>query len=325
MKIDVVQSSLESTFSALPNTVTGALPVYHGKVRDIVDLGENLLMIASDRISAFDRVLSTVPFKGEILTRIARFWFNATGDIIPNHFLSDNESAYKLETISPRTMLCKKAQMLPIEVIVRGYVTGSAWRDYMKGNTISGIRLPDGMKENQKLPKPILTPTTKESEGHDKPISCEEIVSSGLVDADLMRQVEKAALALFERGNEIVGKQGLILVDTKYEFGLINGKLHICDEMHTPDSSRYWYKDTYENLFKQGEKQRELDKEYFRRFLMDKGFSGDGNPPEIPASIRTEIALRYISAYETITGKEFSVEKRSLEAELEYIKKICAC
>jgi phosphoribosylaminoimidazole-succinocarboxamide synthase len=292
--------------------IPAGVPYYQGKVRDVFDMGSELVLFASDRISAFDRVLSTVPFKGEVLNRVSLYWFDQTRDIIKNHIKRQ---------LSPRAVLVEKVNILPVEVIVRGYITGSAWRDYEAGKDVSGIKLPAGLKINQKFDTPILTPSTKAPRGqHDEPISCEEIVKTGLVEAKLWKKVEETALALFKRGTELAAKNGLILVDTKYEFGLLNGELILADEIHTPDSSRFWYADTYKELFSKGEKQRELDKEYFRQWLISKGFKGDGNPPEIPAEIRSEVAARYIKAYEEITGKKFVSEIENAEAEKKNIQ-----
>lgn len=311
---------LGSTMDSLPASVARGRPVYRGKVRDVVDLGSRLLLVTSDRISAFDRVLSTIPCKGEVLNRIAMFWFEATRDILPNHLVPPGKAGgLDVFASSPRTMLAAKAEMLPVEVVVRGYLTGSAWRDYEAGRAVSGIVLPKGMRNGERFPTPLLTPSTKESEGHDLPISGDEIVRRGLVPAELWKETERAALALFARGQEIARKNGLILVDTKYEFGLVDGVLTVCDEIHTPDSSRYWYADTYESLFAKGEKQRELDKEYFRQWLIGKGFMGDGPAPAIPDDVRIEVASRYVRAFETVTGTSFAPRSGSLEREVAFL------
>jgi phosphoribosylaminoimidazole-succinocarboxamide synthase len=273
-----------------------------GKVRDVIDLGSELLIVTTDRISAFDRVLTTIPCKGEVLNTISLHWFHAAQDIVSHHVR---------EEISPRTIRAVSAKVLPVEVVIRGYLTGSAWRDYQKGSTISGIELPAGMKFNQRFEHPLLTPSTKEmGGGHDLPISREEILSSGLVPRPIWEQVEEASQALFRRGTEMAARQGLILVDTKYEFGLRDGKLLLVDELHTPDSSRYWYADTYPSRFAEGAAQRELDKEYLRQWLLARHWSGDGAPPEIPADVRVQVAQKYIDAWETITGREFSPHAR---------------
>jgi phosphoribosylaminoimidazole-succinocarboxamide synthase len=273
-------------------------PLTSGKVRDVVDAGTDLLICTTDRISAFDRVLTTVPCKGEVLNTISLFWFRSTSDIIPNHVR---------EEISARTIRAVKCRVIPVEVVVRGYLTGSAWRDYQRGALISGIRLPAGMRFNQGFDKPILTPSTKEEKGsHDRPVSREEIISGGLVQESLWEGIEEAAIALFRRGTEIAARSGLILVDTKYEFGIHEDRLLLVDELHTPDSSRYWYADTWEQLFAQGAGQRELDKEYLRQWLLARGWKGDGAPPRIPDDVRVQVARKYIQAWETITGSPFT-------------------
>jgi phosphoribosylaminoimidazole-succinocarboxamide synthase len=282
-------------------------PVRCGKVRDVVDLGDELLITTTDRISAFDRVLSTIPCKGEVLNTLSLFWFNATRDIIPNHIR---------EEISPRTIRGVKCAVLPVEVVVRGYLTGSAWRDYQKGSAVSGIPLPPGMRFNERFPRPLLTPSTKEEAGsHDRPVSREEIISTGLVEKKLWEKVEEVSLALFGRGTDLAARNGLILVDTKYEFGLRDGELLLVDEVHTPDSSRYWFSDTWESLFREGAPQRELDKEYLRQWLLARGWKGDGPAPAIPDEVRLEVARKYISAWEKITGNEFSPRARTAKEE----------
>jgi phosphoribosylaminoimidazole-succinocarboxamide synthase len=301
------------------------LSCVHGKVRDIYSIPSELIMggkkgidylliFTSDRISAFDKVLTTIPLKGEVLNRISIFWFDKTCDIVENHIVRQ---------VSARAVLVKRYNVLPVEVVIRGYLTGSAWRDYQSGKSISGIKLPEGMRFNEKLPKPLFTPSTKEERGkHDIPISREEIVEKGILSEDLLLKVERTALKLFERGSEVVRKQGLILVDTKYEFGLSGGDIVLIDELHTPDSSRFWYADTYEELFTKGDKQRKLDKEYLRQWLMEQGFKGDGEIPEIPDNVRIEVACRYIKAYEEITGKDFVPESKSVEDEIARINNV---
>lgn len=263
-----------------------------------MDLGTELLIATTDRISAFDRVLSTIPCKGEVLNTLSLFWFGRTADIVANHVV---------EEVSPRTVRAVKCEVLPLEVVVRGYLTGSAWRDYQKGASISGIALPQGMRRDQRFPEPLLTPSTKEGNGtHDRPIAREEILSGAVVPRALWERIEETALALFRRGREIASARGLILVDTKYEFGLKDGALRLVDEVHTPDSSRYWYADGYESRFDAGESQRELDKEYLRQWLLQRGFRGDGTPPAIPDDVRVEVAWKYVTAWQTITGTEFT-------------------
>jgi phosphoribosylaminoimidazole-succinocarboxamide synthase len=279
-----------------PGLVPGA-PHRSGKVRDIWDLGDSLLILVSDRVSAFDRVLTTLPCKGEVLNRISLFWAEQTRDIIANHVLGQP---------SPRSTLARKCRVVPIEVVVRGYLAGSAWRDYSKGGTVSGIRLPAGLRENQRFERPLLTPSTKEEQGaHDRPISRDQIIAEGRVPAALWSRIEDTALALFERGTRLLSSRGLILVDTKYELGVVGDELLLIDEVHTPDSSRFWYAADYAERFAAGEPQRQLDKEYLRRWLMDRGFIGDGEPPAIPDDVRIETARRYVEAFERITGQPF--------------------
>lgn len=273
------------------------LGLYRGKVRDVLDLGERLVMTATDRISAFDRVLAEVPHKGEVLNRLSLFWFEQTADIIPNHILAE---------LSPRTVVAAKCSVLPVEVVVRGYLTGSAWRDYQKGREIPGIKLPAGLRRYQRFSQPLLTPSTKAPAGeHDEPISAGDIVRRGLVEAGLWARVEKAALALFRRGSEIASARGLILVDTKYEFGLRGGELVLVDELHTPDSSRFWFSEGYQAALAAGSDPRELDKEYFRRWLIERGWSGEGVPPPITTEVLEETSRRYRDIFSLITGEEF--------------------
>jgi phosphoribosylaminoimidazole-succinocarboxamide synthase len=294
--------------------------ITHGKVRDIIDLDDHLLICTSDRISAFDRVLGTVPYKGEVLNKIALFWFEKTKDILQNHIVRE---------VGARTVFTRKCTVLPVEVVVRGYLTGSAWRDYSAGKKISGIELPGGMQFNQKFDRPLLTPSSKAEQGeHDLPLSREEILERNIVDAGLWKQVEEAAFALFERGSQAAAENGLILVDTKYEFGTIGDELFLIDEVHTPDSSRFWYAEDYEKLFAEGKPQNILDKEYLRSWLMEHGYMGDGTPPEIPEEVFCETANRYITAFETITGTDFvpsslsaDDEKKKIVETMEQIQK----
>ena len=315
MNFSLIEKNLENTFFGIEKKdVPSETKLYKGKVRDVIDLGKELLLITSDRISAFDVILSTIPFKGEVLNRITLFWFKETTDIIQNHIE---------EEISPRTVKVKKCKMLPVEVVVRGYLTGSAWRDYSAGKEVSGITLPKGMQFNQKFEMPLFTPFTKAEAGkHDEPISSSEILARGLVDKKIWQQAEETALALFKRGTDIAAKNGLILVDTKYEFGIFDGKLVVADEMHTPDSSRFWYADTYEKLYLENKEQRQLDKEYFRQWLISKAYMGIGSPPEIPREVRIETANKYVTSCENITGKEFLPKAENSEAEKQ---KVVSC
>ncbi|HUX22742.1 MAG TPA: phosphoribosylaminoimidazolesuccinocarboxamide synthase [Spirochaetia bacterium] len=310
MKREEIAPFLGSTFSGFSkDDLPAKVNLKKGKVRDIVELGDKLLIVTSDRISAFDRILTTIPCKGEVLNRLSIYWFNETKDILENHLV---------EELTPRSMLVRKGSVVPIEVVVRGYLTGSAWRDYEADKAVSGIELPKGMRVNQRFDLPLLTPSTKEEQGeHDRPISTKEIVESGIVEPGLWKRIETAATELFERGSEVLGKRGLILVDTKYEFALLDGRLILVDEIHTPDSSRFWFADTYDELFEAGKDQRKIDKEYLRGWLMERGFMGDGEPPEIPDEVRIEVAWRYIQAYELITGTDFRASSGTAEAERE--------
>ena len=282
--------------------------LYVGKVRDVYNIDDKYMaMVVSDRISAFDVVLPKgIPYKGQVLNQIAAKFLDATADILPN---------WKLATPDPMVTVGLKCEGFRVEMIVRGYLAGSAWREYKAGaRTLCGVQLPEGMVENQRFvdpdtgfPTPIVTPTTKADEGHDENISREEIIRTGLVAKEDYDQLEKYALQLFERGTEIAAKHGLILVDTKYEFGKRDGKIYLIDEIHTPDSSRYFYADGYEERLAKGEHQRQLSKEFVREWLMDNGFQGkEGQQvPEMTEEIVDSISDRYIELYEHITGEKF--------------------
>ena len=283
----------------------GQKSVYHGKVRDVYNInGEKLVMVATDRISAFDVVLPKgIPFKGQMLNQIAAKFLDATTDICPN---------WKMATPDPMVTVGVMCEGFPVEMIVRGYLCGSAWRAYKSGvREICGVKLPEGMKENQKFPEPIITPTTKAEIGeHDADISKEEILAQGLATPEEYAVLEKYTMALFKRGTEIAAERGLILVDTKYEFGKHDGKIYLMDEIHTPDSSRYFYSEGYEERFAKGEPQKQLSKEFVREWLMDNGFQGkEGQQvPEMTDEIVTSISERYIELYEHITGEKFVKE-----------------
>ncbi|HAE23004.1 MAG TPA: phosphoribosylaminoimidazolesuccinocarboxamide synthase, partial [Spirochaetaceae bacterium] len=252
------------------------------------------------------RVLSSIPWKGEVLARVSSWWFEQTSDIMPNHILKPADcGGLDVLAATGRAVAARRCDMLPVELVVRGYLTGSAWRDYKAGRPVSGLSLPGGLRYNERFPAPIVTPSTKEASGHDKPCSGQDLVASGAIDAELWREVERSALALFARGQELAGARGLILVDTKYEFGLADGRLLVADEMHTPDSSRYWYAEGYASRLAAGDQQRELDKETFRRWLVEHGFSGDGPSPLIDDAVRAATALRYFEAYHALLGDEF--------------------
>lgn len=300
--------SMDTRFAGFGSgELPAGLDISQGKVRDIFDLGDELVICTTDRISAFDQILGSVPFKGEVLNRISLFWFNGTQDIVPNHIIAQ---------VSPRSVLVKKCRVVPIEVVVRGYLTGSAWRDYEAGRSMSGIELPSGMRFNQRFAEPLLTPSTKESDGlHDRPVSRDEVLASEVVKSAIWEQIEDVAMKLFLRGQKVAAAQGLLLVDTKYEFGIVDDELYLIDEIHTPDSSRYWYADTYEELFGAGEKQRKLDKEYLRQWLMERGYTGDGHAPDIPDEVYLEVSRRYQTAFEVVTGRDFQAQSTDPEAE----------
>ena len=303
----------------------GQTSVYHGKVRDVYFIGDNLLcMVATDRISAFDVILPEgIPYKGQILNQIAAKFLNATRDIVPNWLLA---------TPDPMVSVGYRCEGYPVEMIVRGYLCGSAWRAYKSGvREICGVKLPDGMRENEQFPTPIITPTTKAEIGtHDEDISREEIISRGLVPEKEYEQMEQYTLALFARGQEIAKQHGLILVDTKYEFGRYNGQVMLMDEVHTPDSSRYFYAEGYAERFAAGEPQRQLSKEFVREWLMSNGFQGKAGQqvPEMTPAIVKDITDRYIELFEGITGDAFEKEESAdLAARIEnnicsYLKKI---
>ncbi len=279
----------------------GQTNVYHGKVRDVYSIGNDILvMVATDRISAFDVILPKgIPSKGQVLNQIAASFLDATADIVPN---------WKLATPDPMVTVGKKCEGFAVEMIIRGYLTGSAWRAYKDGcREICGVKIPDGMRENERFPEPIITPTTKAAEGHDEDISREEIIARGIVSKEDYEQVEKYTRALFARGTEIAASKGLILVDTKYEFGKADGKVILMDEIHTPDSSRYFYADGYQEKFEKGEPQKQLSKEFVRQWLIENGFMGkEGQQvPEMTDEYCETVSQRYIELYEDITGKKF--------------------
>ena len=301
----------------------GQKSVYHGKVRDVYNINdEKLVMVATDRISAFDVVLPKgIPYKGQMLNQIGAKFLDATTDICPN---------WKLATPDPMVTVGVMCQGFPVEMIVRGYLCGSAWRAYKSGvREICGVKLPEGMRENEKFPTPIITPTTKAEMGlHDEDISKEEILKQGLATPEEYETLEKYTLALFERGSQIAAERGLILVDTKYEFGKHNGVIYLMDEIHTPDSSRYFYAEGYQERFEKGEAQKQLSKEFVREWLMDNGFQGkEGQQvPEMTDEIVNSISERYMELFENITGEKFvkadvdSIAERIEKNVTEYLK-----
>ncbi len=279
----------------------GQQSVYHGKVRDVYDINDDLLvMVATDRISAFDVVLPEgIPYKGQVLNQIAAQFLDATADIVPN---------WKIATPDPMVTVGLKCEGFRVEMIIRGYLTGSAWREYKAGcRELCGVKLPDGMRENERFPEPIITPTTKADAGHDENISKEEIIAQGIVDAHDYEVMEQYTRALFRRGSEMAADKGLILVDTKYEFGKRDGKVILIDEIHTPDSSRYFYADGYQERFEKGEPQRQLSKEFVRQWLIDHDFMGKAGQkvPEMTPEFVNSVSDRYIELYEHITGRKF--------------------
>jgi len=277
---------------------------YKGKVRDVYSFEKHLVMVATDRISAFDVILPrAIPYKGQVLNQIAAYFLNATSDIVPN---------WLEEVPDPNVSIGIKCTPYPVEMVVRGYLAGHAWREYSLGKrTVCGVNLPEGLKENDKLPHPIITPTTKAHEGHDEDISREDILAHGLVGADDYEHLERYTLALFNRGTEMAADQGLILVDTKYEFGNSEGVIFLIDEIHTPDSSRYFYKDTYAENQLANQPQKQLSKEFVREWLIQNGFQGkEGQSvPEMDDDRIQMISDRYIELYEKVTGNKFQKNK----------------
>ncbi|GGE09156.1 MULTISPECIES: phosphoribosylaminoimidazolesuccinocarboxamide synthase [Sphingobacterium] len=279
----------------------GQTAFYRGKVRDVYSIGDDyLVMVASDRISAFDVVLpKAIPYKGQVLNQIASKFLSATADILPNWVASVPD---------PNVTIGKKCEPFKVEMVIRGYVSGHLWRTYRDGGRLlCGVELPEGLKENDKLPNPIITPSTKADVGHDEDISREDIIARGIVSEEDYSQLEKYAHALYQRGTEIAAERGLILVDTKYEFGKKDGKIYLIDEIHTPDSSRYFYADGYQERQEKGEAQKQLSKEFVRQWLIENGFQGkEGqNVPEMTDEIVKSISERYIELYEHITGEKF--------------------
>lgn len=281
---------------------------HQGKVRDYYVLGGKRLIVTTDRQSAFDRILGLIPFKGQVLTQLSEFWFKKTKDIVPNHLISVPD---------PNVMMVKNCEIIPIEMVVRGYISGvtstSIWTAYEKGErVIYGIKFSEGLRKNQKLKKPIITPTTKADVGHDERLTEEDIIKRKIVSLPLWRKMKKASLKIFERGTKICAKRGIILVDTKYEFGLFpsadGGKLMLIDEIHTPDSSRFWIKKTYRERLKKGFEPENFDKEFLRIWFKEKGYSGEGKPPQMPDDFIAKVSKRYQAIYEKITGRKFKVD-----------------
>lgn len=291
----------------------GQTGFYKGKVRDVYAFEKRLVMVASDRISAFDVILPrAIPYKGQVLNQIAAHFLNATSDIVPN---------WLQEVPDPNVSIGIKCQAYPVEMVVRGYLAGHAWREYASGKrSVCGVSLPDGLKENDKLPEPIITPTTKAHEGHDEDISREEILKQGLVSEDEYEHLERYTLALFAKGTEMAADQGLILVDTKYEFGQLDDTIYLIDEIHTPDSSRYFYKDIYQENQSAGLPQKQLSKEFVREWLIENGFQGkEGQTVPVMDDERIQlISDRYIELFEKVTGNKF--QKNNLDNPLKRIE-----
>ena len=281
--------------------------LYRGKVRDNYSRGDRIVMVTTDRVSAFDHVLGTIPFKGEVLSRLTLFWFDKVKDIAPTHLIDSPD---------PSVMVVKRAQPLPVEIVIRGYITGSLWRDYQGGTAGTyGIDWPKGLRKDQRFEQAVITPSTKEQYGkHDEPISEAEIVRRGIVPAEVWKEATTIARRLFQRGQEWAKSRGLILVDTKYEMGIADGKLVVIDEIHTPDSSRYWTADPYQERFESGADQEMLDKENIRQWLIrEHGFSGHGKPPPLSDDVRVMLASKYIEVFERLTGEKFESEVGSVE------------
>ncbi|KGL47908.1 phosphoribosylaminoimidazolesuccinocarboxamide synthase [Porphyromonas gulae] len=306
---------MKETLARTDFRLPGQKAVYHGKVRDVYTLENDLLvMIATDRISAFDVVLPAgIPYKGQVLNQIAAHYLDATRDIVPN---------WKIATPDPMVTVGHRCEPFKVEMVIRGYITGSAWRAYAAGDRVlCGLPLPEGMRENQRFEHPIITPTTKADEGHDENISREEIIAQGLVSKEDYEQIERYTYALFERGTQMAAEKGLILVDTKYEFGKKDGKIYLIDEIHTPDSSRYFYAEGYQERFERGEAQKQLSKEFVRQWLIENGFQGKPGQqiPEMTEAYCDSVSERYIELYERVVGKPF--EKADLSNLAERIEK----
>lgn len=306
---------MKETLARTDFRLPGQKAVYHGKVRDVYTLENDLLvMIATDRISAFDVVLPAgIPYKGQVLNQIAAHYLDATRDIVPN---------WKIATPDPMVTIGHRCEPFKVEMVIRGYITGSAWRAYAAGERVlCGLPLPEGMRENQRFEHPIITPTTKADEGHDENISRQEIIAQGLVSKEDYEQIERYTYALFKRGTQMAAEKGLILVDTKYEFGKKDGKIYLIDEIHTPDSSRYFYAEGYQKRFERGEAQKQLSKEFVRQWLIENGFQGKPGQqiPEMTEAYCDSVSERYIELYERVVGKPF--EKADLSNLAERIEK----
>lgn len=314
----------KTILQALPHVLdTVDLPFlgkkHGGKVRDYYSKDSKRILITTDRQSAFDVILGHIPYKGAVLNLLSAFWFEKTQDIVPNHIISIPD---------PNVSIAKECELIPIEMVVRGYITGvtntSIWGSYQKGErVIYGIKFPDGLRKSQKLPTPVITPTTKALKGHDERLTEKEILQRKIVSPKLWKQMKQVTLALFKRGTKICAKAGIILVDTKYEFGLLNGKLMLIDELHTPDGSRFWIKKTYKKRFSFGEEPENFDKEFLRLWYAKKGYTGDGQPPKMSKQLIVDLSRRYITIYEKLTNKKFPVFKYPIEERIkENLKRV---
>lgn len=306
---DALRAQLPHTLRQLDLPALGEL--YRGKVRDNYSRGDRIVMVTTDRVSAFDHVLGTIPFKGEVLSRLTAFWFEKVKDIAPTHLV---------DVPDPSVMVVKRAKALPVEIVIRGYITGSLWRDYQSGKAGAyGIEWAKGLEKDQRFDQAIITPSTKAEYGkHDEPISEAEILKQGLVTPEVWKEATAVAHRLFARGQEWAKTRGLILVDTKYEMGIADGKLVVIDEIHTPDSSRYWVADGYEDRFARGVEQQMLDKENIRQWLItEHGFSGHGTPPALTDEVRVMLSRTYLQLFERLTGQAFESEVGSVASRIE--------
>jgi phosphoribosylaminoimidazole-succinocarboxamide synthase len=297
--------------NTLSGTALGGLGERHaGKVRDVYEKDDRIFMVTTDRVSAFDVVLGTIPFKGQVLNQIANYWFDRSSGIVANHVIDKPD---------PNVTVVRRCKALQVELVVRGYITGSLWRAYEGGERgIYGLNLPAGMRRDQAFSGPVITPTTKAPVGeHDMPLAPEEVVSQGLVEKKLWGEICETALGLFNLGSKLSAERGLILVDTKYEFGMLDGRLVLIDEVHTPDSSRYWMADEYASRFAAGGEQKMLDKENLRQWLIARGFSGQGTPPVLTDEVRVMLAERYIQLYEQMTGHAFTFSDEPVSVRIE--------
>ena len=308
---EIIKNQIDKTLDDTDFSSLGKL--YKGKVRDNYIQEDKRIIIATDRLSAFDRVITTIPFKGQMLNQISSFWFEKTKNIVKNHII---------EIPDPNVAVVYQCELIPVEMIVRAYITGTMWRNYLKGITTSGIELPKGLKKNQKLDEIIVTPSTKAKSGHDIYISKKQILSDGVVDKDIYEQMENSSIKLFKFAAEYCERQGLILVDTKYEFGLKNGELLVIDEIHTQDSSRFWISDSYRLKFEEGEEPEILDKEIFRGWLMNTypeifpNIKPNQTIPPISNEIKIELAKRYMRSFEKITGNPFKAEVSDVKSRI---------